>query len=79
MFQTSLTIVYYSYLRTINHYPLVNIALENGHWPFSSLIYPLKKVIFQSYVTVYQRVTMEYHYEVWGNHGFQPLKFWLNP
>ena len=31
-----------------------NSLLEN--WPFSSLIYPLKMVMFHTYVNVYQRV-----------------------
>ena len=43
-------------LGTKNMYPLVNkqFAIENG--PFSSLIYPLKIVIFHSFLYVYQRV-----------------------
>ena len=40
-------------------YPLVNvyIAIENCHLKWIYLIYPLKMVIFHSYVAVYQRVS----------------------
>ena len=42
-------------------YPLVNIRTKScWKWPFSSLIYPLKMVIFHSYANVYQRVVILY-------------------
>jgi hypothetical protein len=74
---------------------LMNYPVVNKHsywkWPFSSLIYPSKMVIFHSYGTVYQRVgwiIMDYqaeshhpliNYGIWKSPSEMEVSKWENP